>query len=179
MRALILIPIFLIFGCKSQWIHHNEKFTKRLDKSARLVQQKDSIIRENYFLKLKLYQDKTNSILTVQYRFDSIMDIQSKFYFKDSILIKYESKGVEALLYKSSRKKEQPYAKLIDQVAYVNQKNKGVLKEREIGLFNYSKLDETYRKLEKVNYATKDLDSLYYHKLIREYTDIIEEHFKK
>ncbi len=154
-----MLSMFLLI--QSDWVENVEKDIKRIDTEAKFEsesEKKDS----NGEVKVKRYKTKNETKISVKYKYDKFMDLDFSYYENEKLLFAEIIEGKDILIYKDERKKEDPYAALIEKINYFKNENEGISKSRKINIYENSNIEQLKSELKKIDFKTEKTDSTEY-----------------
>jgi hypothetical protein len=153
----ISIIIFIIFGLQTDWLNETKKSISETDENAVLI---DSKIVEEKEGKSTMTEYKAGESKKIKGEFThtELMDIELNFYEKNDFILGEIISGKDALLYKRKRLKNEPYATLVDSRTYFKTETEGINFIRKMNIYETDKIDDVRKKLNKLEFETKDLN---------------------
>ncbi|MCI9844425.1 hypothetical protein [Flavobacterium pectinovorum] len=159
MKYLVMISMFLFV--QSDWTENVEKSIKRVNAEGKLdveFEKKDS----EGEVKVKRYKTNHETKIDVKYKYEKFMDLDFSYYENENLLFAEIVNGKDILIYKAERKKEDPYAVLIEKITYFKNENEGISKSRKIDVYENSDIEKLKSELKKIDFKTEKIDSTEY-----------------
>lgn len=166
MKYFLMISMFLLI--QSDWIENVKKDIKRVNTDAKFeseFEKKDS----NGEVKVKRYKTNSETKINVKYKYDKFMDLDFSYYENKNLLFAEIVNGKDILIYKAERKKEDPYAVLIEKITYFKNENEGISKSRKIDVYENSDIAKLKSELKKIDFKTEKIDSTEYKSVKKRY----------
>jgi len=158
------LSIILFLTIQSEWIDSVEKSIKSINENAKLKVEYEKNDKDGKtFFKKYITEKETKT--NIQYKYGKLMDIDMSFYENESLIFAEIVKGKDVLIYKRERRKDEPYAVLIEKRTYFKNKTEGIKKLRKIKVYENSNIEKLKSELENVEFKTEKIGGNEYQKL--------------
>jgi len=166
----ILSFILLIF-IQSDWIENIEKSISRINQKGKLKNEFEKKDKDGKTI-FKKYSAGKETKSNVQYKYGELIDIDISFYENEKLVFAEIIYGKDVLIYKREKRKDEPYAVLIENITYFKSKNEGIKKTRKIKIFEDSDIEKLKNELKKVEFKTEKIGEKEYQNLKEKYNRI-------
>lgn len=153
---------------QSDWTENVQKDIKRVNAEAKFESEFEKKNSEGE-VKVKRYKTKSETKTDVKYQYDRFMDLDFSYYENENLLFAEIIEGKDILIYKDERKKEAPYAALIEKITYFKNENEGISKSRKIDVYENSDIEKLKSELKKIDFKTEKVDSREYKSVKKRY----------
>ena len=167
----LFLSLLLLFTFQSEWIEKIDKSIKHINEKGILeteFEKKDKdgkTVFAKYIIEKEI---KTN----IQYKYGRLMDIDVTYYENCEILFAELTKGKDVLIYKRERRKDEPYAVLIERRTYFKNETEGVRKTKKIQVYENSDVERLKKELEQIDFKTEIIGKNEYQNLKEKYNRI-------
>ena len=100
------------------------------------------------------------------------MDVDVSYYENGKLLFAEITKGRDVLIYKRERRKDEPYAVLIERRTYFKNETEGVRKTKKIQVYENSDVERLKKELEQIDFKTEIIGKNEYQNLKEKYNRI-------
>ena len=153
----ILIIIFIIFGLQTDWLNETKQSISETDENAVLIDTKVVEEKEGKSIMTE-YKSGESKKIKLEITHTKLMDIELNFYEKNGFILGEIICGKDALLYKRKLLENEPYATLVDSRTYFKTETEGINFIRKINIYETDEIEDVRKKLNKLEFETKNLN---------------------
>ena len=153
----LFILICIVFGLQINWLKETKEAIVETDKNAVLIDTKVNDDK-NGKTTIAEYKAGEKKKIKIDFFFAKLIDIEMSFYEKNGFVFGEIINEKDVMLYKRKRLKNEPYAILIDSKTYFKNETEGINLTRKINIYETDKIEDVRKKLNKLEYETKNLD---------------------
>jgi hypothetical protein len=152
-----LILMFIVFGLQTDWLNETKKLISETDENAVLINTKTVEEKEGKSITTEYKAGEIKKI-KVEFTHTELMDIERNIYKKNGFVLGEIINGKDVLLYKRKSLESEPYATLIDSRTYFKNETEGINLTRTINIYKTDKIEDVRKKLNKLEFETKNLN---------------------
>lgn len=159
-----LIVMLLVFGLQTDWLSETKKLISKTDENAVLIHTE---IEDDKGLKAITTVFKAGEIqkIKVEFSHSQLMDIELNLFEKNGFILGEIINGKDFLIHKRKPLENEPYATLVESRTYFKNKTEGINLIREINIYKTDKIEDVKKKLDKLEFKTKNLNAADYIRL--------------
>ena len=162
------LSIILFLSIQTEWVKSAEKSILRINESGKLETEFEKKDKDGKTI-FKKYITEKEAKTNIQYKYGKLMDLDISFYENESLLFAEIIKGKDVLIYKRERRKDEPYAVLIENRTYFKNETEGIKRTRKIKIYENSNIKKLKLELENIEFETEKIGEKEYQKLKEKY----------
>ncbi|WP_163409302.1 hypothetical protein [Flavobacterium ajazii] len=169
MKYLVMISMFLFV--QSDWTENVKKDVKRINAEGKLEAESEKKDNDGV-IKVKKYKTKNETRVNAKFLYSKFIDLDTNYYENEKLLFAETASGIDVIIYKGEKKKEDPYAVLVEKITYFNNENEGIRKTRKLDIYENSDLKKLKSDLKKMDFKIEKLDHTEYKNVKENYERI-------